>query len=112
MHDYRSLPVFGRAHRAVLLSQVVASDTGATVTGISSENLRQYLLELMHACVADEMAPAKFGVGLAACGVPANEGTPVLLTELLWCGLERLPKTLLAHGSSCTQASNLARSAH
>ena len=63
-------------------------DTGATVTGIDEANLRQYLLELMHACVGGELQPDKFAVGLRACGVPTDDKTPVLLTELLWCGMQ------------------------
>ena len=55
---------------------------------LQEANLRQYLLELMHACVGGDLQPAKFAVGLRACGVPTDDKTPVLLTELLWCGAE------------------------
>lgn len=65
--------------------QVVASEAGATVTGVNEDNLRQYLLELMLAVVGGTLAPPKFAVGLRACGVPPGEGTPLLLTDLLWC---------------------------
>ena len=55
------------------------------MTGVNEGNLRQYLLELMLAVVGGALAPPKFAVGLRACGVPPGEGTPLLLTDLLWC---------------------------
>ena len=76
----------------MLHAQVVASEMGATVTGVNEGNLRQYLLELMLAVVGGALAPPKFAVGLRACGVPPGEGTPLMLTDLLWCA-QQLSRT-------------------
>ena len=65
--------------------QVVASEIGATVTGIDGGNLRHYLLELTQAAAAGALQPPKFSVGLRACGVFLDDKTPVLLSDLLWC---------------------------
>jgi hypothetical protein len=69
--------------------QIVASDIGATVTGIDAQNHRQYLLELLLAVAQGALHPGKFAVGLRACGIPVEEGTPAMLAELLWCAPAR-----------------------
>jgi hypothetical protein len=68
-----------------VLFQVVASDIGATVLGISESNVRQYLLELMYAVVAGQLPAPKFIVGLKASGVSMEAQTPNMLVQLLWC---------------------------
>ena len=64
--------------------QVVASDIGATVLGITEANVRQYLLELMYAVVAGQLPAAKFAVGLRASGVKMEAQSPDVLVQLLW----------------------------
>ncbi|BDA48856.1 THO complex subunit 2 [Coccomyxa sp. Obi] len=64
--------------------KVLASEIGATVTGIDSANFRQYLLELAHAVAAGQLLPAKYAVGMKASGIPVGDGTPLLLAEVLW----------------------------
>lgn len=65
--------------------QIVASEIGATVTGIDAENQRQYLLELLLAAASGMLQTSKFVVGLKASGVPVEDSTPTMLAELLWC---------------------------
>ena len=67
--------------------QVVASDIGATVLGITESNVRQYLLELMYAVVAGQLPAAKFAVGLKASGVKMEAQSPDVLVQLLWYAL-------------------------
>ncbi|KAK9917111.1 hypothetical protein WJX75_001006 [Coccomyxa subellipsoidea] len=64
--------------------KVLASEIGATVTGINAANFRQYLLELAHAVAAGKLLPAKYAVGMKASGIPVDEETPLLLAEILW----------------------------
>ncbi len=64
--------------------QVVASDIGATVLGVSEANFRQFLLELMYAVIAGQLPPAKFAVGLRASGVKLEAQLPDVLVQLLW----------------------------
>lgn len=49
--------------------QVVASDVGATIPGISLENLREFIQDLFAAVIGGSLAPDKVGVGLAAAGL-------------------------------------------
>lgn len=69
---------------AIAMEQVLASEIGATVTGINAANFRQYLLELAHAVAAGKLLPAKYAVGMKASGIPVDEETPLLLAEILW----------------------------
>lgn len=66
------------------MMQIVASDIGATVTGINAENQRQYLLELLLGAASGALQTSKFVVGLKASGVPVDNSTPIMLAELLW----------------------------
>ena len=77
--------------------QVVASDIGATVLGVSQGNVRQYMLELMYAVVAGQLPPAKFAVGLRASGVKLESG-PDVLVQLLW---------YVASGKVCSEMCSL-----
>ena len=78
--------------------QVVASDIGATVLGVSEANVRQYMLELMYAVVAGQLPPAKFAVGFRASGVKLEAQLPDVLVQLLWYA---------ASGNVCSYISSL-----
>ena len=65
--------------------QVVASDVGATVTGISEENMLQYLYELCWAAAKGSLQVDKLAVGIKAAGVAGDADALALqLAETMW----------------------------
>jgi hypothetical protein len=64
--------------------QVVESDVGATIPGVSQPNLRQYALELVRAVADGALHPDKFGVAIKAAGLEASDALAATVADALW----------------------------
>ncbi|KAK9815918.1 hypothetical protein WJX72_011962 [[Myrmecia] bisecta] len=64
--------------------KIVASEVGATVTGVNADNIKQYLYELAWAAASGELAANKFSEGVKAAGSAGNGSLAVSLADLLW----------------------------
>lgn len=64
--------------------QVVESDVGPTIPGVSQANMSQFLLELVRAVAAGALHPGKFAVAVKAAGVEASDEVAALIADVLW----------------------------
>ena len=55
------------------IAQVVASDVGATITGVTADNQVQFLLELAWAVAKGDLEPPKFPVAVRAAAVTGDQ---------------------------------------
>ena len=64
--------------------QVVESDVGPTIPGVSMDNLHQFALELIRAVAEGTLQPAKFTVAVKAAGVEASDEVAAVIADVLW----------------------------
>ena len=64
--------------------QVVDSDVGPTIPGISPANLPQFLLDLVRAVAAGALQPGKLAVAVTAAGVEASDEVAAVIADVLW----------------------------
>lgn len=72
--------------RALLGSrpQIVQSDVGATIPGVTPANQRQFLLELARAVAGGALGPDKLPTGVASAGLQAGDALAEQLADILW----------------------------
>ncbi|KAK9814990.1 hypothetical protein WJX73_004070 [Symbiochloris irregularis] len=71
--------------------KVVASDVGATITGIDSGNREEYLVQLALAVANGSLEPGKFPVAVKAAGL--SDCPPFTLAFVLWVASLHVDKT-------------------
>ena len=65
--------------------QIVASDVGATITGVDESNTHQFLYELCWTAARGQLQPNKFVVAVRAAGIAADTQTlDAWLVDILW----------------------------
>jgi hypothetical protein len=65
-------------------AQVVPSDVGPTIPGVSDSTLRQFLLELARAVASDALEPGKLCTAVRSCGAGSSPGLGEALVDALW----------------------------
>ena len=64
----------------------MASDVGATITGVTEANMHQFLYELGWAVAKGQLKPDKYGEAVKASGLDTgSSGFDSTLVSTIWC---------------------------
>lgn len=64
--------------------QVMPSDVGATIPGVTQDNVRQFIFELVRASASGQLNTEKFPIAVQASGIEFNDTLSLVIADALW----------------------------